>query len=248
MIMCKLWWFVVIYFINLIFSIIYVPTYLVKTLKFSIQTCIRTISYYSFDNIIKTYYQFENLDCPSSRHFGFSEHTLKFFSNLAAKGYDRWWLLWVHFSKWSFIQRSKRRYYVPLPYFQEQLSLQFEGIQVRRTALWRFEHSERKVSQDEALSIVYRQFMVKYEYLGHISVAQEPSSLIIPHHAVCIRSNDDNIKKLHVVFYTSACCQTCYSSNNTLYSVLKLHRDIIDVLLGFRLYWFVSSTLIFKIN
>lgn len=102
-----------------------------------------------------------------------------------------------------------------------------------KIATKRFEHLERKLRQDEELGIAYRKFMAEYEALGHMSIAQNPELYIITHHAVWKQGNGQT--KLRVVFDASACSASGHSLNDALYVSPKLQRDIVDVLLGFRL-------------
>jgi len=134
------------------------------------------------------------------------------------------------------------RYSVPLPFRQDRLHPTFDGM--IRIATKRFEHLERKLNQEEELGTAYRKFMAEYEALGHMSIAQKPGLYIIPHHAVWKQGNDQ--AKLRVVFDASACSASGRSLNDALYVGPKLQRDIVDVLLGFRLYRFAFSSDICK--
>jgi len=137
---------------------------------------------------------------------------------------------------------ERGRYSAPLPFRQDQLHPTFEGMLGRN--LKRFEHLERKLRHDEELGIAYRKFMAEYETLGHMSIAQNPGLYIILHHAVWKQGNGQT--KLRVVFDASACSTSGLSLNDTLYVGPKLQRDIVDVLLGFRLYRFAFSSDICK--
>jgi len=137
---------------------------------------------------------------------------------------------------------ERGRYSVPLPFRQEQLHPTFEGM--LKIATKRFEHLERKLRQDEELGMAYREFMAEYEALGHMSIAQNPGLYIIPHHAIW--KQEVGKSKLRVVFDASARSASGKSLNDTLYVGPKLQRDIVDVLLGFRLYRFAFSTDICK--
>lgn len=134
------------------------------------------------------------------------------------------------------------RFSVPLPFKQGQEFPEFKGM--RRIAGRRFELLERKLERDVILGDAYRTFMAEYESLGHMIVAQEPGRYIIPHHAVWKRNGDQG--KLRVVFDASARCETGQSLNDALYVGPKLQRDIVDVLLGFRLFRYAFSSDICK--
>lgn len=134
------------------------------------------------------------------------------------------------------------RYSVPLPFRQDVPLPTFNGM--RRIAAKRFEHLERKLEQNEKLGVAYREFMAEYEALGHMTIAQSSGRYVIPHHAVWKQGIIHN--KLRVVFDASARCDSGQSLNDALYVGPKLQRDIIDVLLGFRLYRFAFSSDICK--
>ncbi|KAF0748221.1 Uncharacterized protein FWK35_00023001 [Aphis craccivora] len=134
------------------------------------------------------------------------------------------------------------RYSVPLPFRQDVPPPTFNGM--RRIAAKRFEHLERKLEQNEKLGVAYREFMAEYEALGHMTIAQSPGRYVIPHHAVWKQGIIHN--KLRVVFDASARCDSGQSLNDALYVGPKLQRDIVDVLLGFRLYRFAFSSDICK--
>jgi len=141
----------------------------------------------------------------------------------------------------SFIDETGR-YSVPLPFRQDMPLPTFDGM--KRIAAKRFEHLERKLTQDEKLGIAYREFMTEYEALGHLTVAQNPGLYVIPHHAVWKQGISHS--KLRVVFDASARCDLGQSLNDALYVGPKLQRDLVDVLLGFRLYHFAFSSDICK--
>lgn len=134
------------------------------------------------------------------------------------------------------------RYSVPLPFQQDDSPPEFEGM--LRIAGRRFELLERKLERDSELGDAYRKFMAEYESLGHMTVAQEPARYVIPHHAVWKRNGNQG--KLRVVFDASARCESGQSLNDALYVGPKLQRDIVDVLLGFRLYRYAFSSDICK--
>jgi len=134
------------------------------------------------------------------------------------------------------------RYSVPLPFRRDQPDPTFKDT--HRIAVQRFEYLERKLKQNETLGVAYRSFMKEYEILGHMTVAEKPGQYIIPHHAVW--KQEIGKSKLRVVFDASARSASGQSLNDTLYVGPKLQRDIVDVLLGFRLYRFAFSTDICK--
>ncbi|XP_025204843.1 uncharacterized protein LOC112601423 [Melanaphis sacchari] len=137
---------------------------------------------------------------------------------------------------------TEGRYSVPLPFRRDQLDPTFDGM--HKIAVQRFEYLERRLNQNKDLGVAYRNFMKEYEALGHMSVAKNPGRYIIPHHAVW--KQESGKSKLRVVFDASARSASGKSLNDTLYVGPKLQRDIVDVLLGFRLYRFAFSTDICK--
>lgn len=93
---------------------------------------------------------------------------------------------------------------------------------------------ERRMRRDPVLREKYIEFMREYEALGHMSPARVDWSstehFFLPHHAVMKASSG----KLRTVFDGSAPTSTGVSLNQCLHSGPKLHRDVIDVILGFR--------------
>jgi len=134
------------------------------------------------------------------------------------------------------------RFEVPLPTRVPQSKLQFPGS--RSVALKRFESLERKLCSHCDLRAAYFDFMSEYLVLGHMSVATSPGRYIIPHHAVCTRS-DGNLK-IRVVFDASAITHDGTSLNSCLFQGPKLQQDIVDILTRFRVHKFAFTTDICK--
>jgi hypothetical protein len=76
--------------------------------------------------------------------------------------------------------------------------------------------------------------MSDYLSSGHMSIARSVGQYFIPHHAVC--KNEDGNTKIRMVFDASAKCSSGVSLNNVLFSGPKLQREIVDVLISFRLF------------
>lgn len=131
---------------------------------------------------------------------------------------------------------------MPLPFRRDQLDPTFDGM--HRVAAQRFEYLERRLEQNKDLGVAYRSFMKEYETLGHMSVAKNPGRYIISHNAVWKQEIGES--KSRVVFDASARSVSGKSLNDTLYVGPKLQGDIVDVLLGFRLYRFAFSADICK--
>lgn len=123
------------------------------------------------------------------------------------------------------------RFTVPFPFRHHVTPDVFSGS--RDVALKRFEHLERKLSADHRLRDLYCKFMAEYIDLGHMSLTSSPGKYFIPHHAVYRPSDVD--PKIRVVFDASAKSFTGSSLNMCLLPGPKLQRDVIDVLLLFRL-------------
>jgi len=121
------------------------------------------------------------------------------------------------------------RFVVPLP-FRVSPPSTFQGC--RQMAVSRFERLERKLAQDQPLYLAYKQFMLEYETLGHMSLAQSPGAYFIPHHAVHKMVGEEI--KLRVVFDASARPSCGTSLNEALFVGPKLQQDIVDILLRFR--------------
>lgn len=109
--------------------------------------------------------------------------------------------------------------------------LSFPGS--RAVALKRFESLERKLQSNEELRAAYCEFMSDYLSLGHMSISTFPGQYVIPHHAVCTKS--DTGVKLRVVFDVSAVTRDGMSLNSCLYQGPKLQQDIVDILTWFRI-------------
>lgn len=125
---------------------------------------------------------------------------------------------------------SDGRFVVPLP-LREKVISSFPDS--RAVAIKCFVQLEHKLAKDKVLHIHYCNFMNEYKDLNHMSPATTPGKYFIPHHGVC-KGEAENLK-LRVVFDSSARGVSGVSLNDCLYPGPKLQRDVIDVLLGFRL-------------
>lgn len=123
------------------------------------------------------------------------------------------------------------RFSVPLPFRCPPSEETFQGS--RSTALRRFENLERKFTSNPQLRDSYKNFMSEYLSLGHMSLATSPGHYFIPHHAVF--KTLDPQSKIRVVFDASATSFTGKSLNHCLFTGPKLQRDVVDILLLFRL-------------
>jgi len=137
---------------------------------------------------------------------------------------------------------SSGRFCVPLLFRRSISSDTFRGS--RALAEKRFEHLEKKLANDSCLRRLYCEFMSEYLTLGHMSPANSDGDYFIPHHAV-YRPNDID-PKIRVVFDASARSFSGVSLNDCLLPGPKLQRDVVDVLLLYRVHRFAFTTDISK--
>lgn len=131
------------------------------------------------------------------------------------------------------------RYTVSLPF----KTLNPTYANSRSVAVRRFFGLERRLQCDDELRENYSAFMQDYLDSGHMSPAQplvDPDrSYFIPHH--CILKPDSATTKLRVVFDASAKAADGLSLNDSLFVGPKLQKDIVSILLSFRLHKFVLT-------
>ncbi|KAL4153154.1 hypothetical protein QTP88_000987 [Uroleucon formosanum] len=130
------------------------------------------------------------------------------------------------------------RFVVPLPTRLPVSKMSFPGS--RAVALKRFDSLERKLQCNEDLRVAYCNFMSEYLVLGHMSRSKAPGQYVIPHHAVCTKS--DVGFKIRVVFDASAVSRDGTSLNSCLYQGPKLQQDIVDILTRFRVHPLAFTT------
>lgn len=111
-------------------------------------------------------------------------------------------------------------------------------------AMRRFHQLEGRFRRQPELKEQYVQFMREYEQLGHMRRANPlPSGTphyYIPHHAVAIE------RKFRVVFDASAKTTNGHSLNEIKYVRLRLQRDLMDVVMNFRVGQFAITADICK--
>lgn len=104
-------------------------------------------------------------------------------------------------------------------------------------ALRRFLMLERRLIKDPELYREYSAFMREYLDCNHMELVQLPDTrplektYVIPHH--CVLKLDSSTTKLRVVF--DASCKAPISLNETLFTGPKLQKDIVSILMHFRL-------------
>lgn len=142
----------------------------------------------------------------------------------------------------GYTRDSSGRFCVPLLFRQAVSGDTFRGS--RAIAEKRFEHLEKKLANDPRLQRLYQDFMSEYLILGHMSPAKSEGDYFIPHHAVYRPTDID--PKIRVVFDASAKSYSGASLNDCLLPGPKLQRDVVDVLLLYRVHRFVFTTDISK--
>ena len=134
------------------------------------------------------------------------------------------------------------RFIVKLPFYRVDKQL----TDSKDSAVTRLFSMERKFKGNCKLESEYKVFMHEYENLGHMAEANDNSSLIkdenkfyLPHHGVVKESSTTT--KLRVVFDASCRSKKSCSLNELLGVGPKLQRDIISILLNFRIHEIVFS-------
>lgn len=140
------------------------------------------------------------------------------------------------------IQDSSGRFCVPLFLRRKIEDNEFRGS--RAVAQKRFDHLERKLGAEDCLWKLYCDFMEEYLTLGHMSPTTTVRSYVIPHHAV-YQSLDIN-PKIRVVFDASAPAYSGTSLNDHLLPGPKRQRDVVHVLLLYRVHRYAFTTDISK--
>lgn len=134
----------------------------------------------------------------------------------------------------SLSRNESGRYIVSLPFHNSEPVFKDS----RNIALKRFLSLERRLLKNPALYAQYRDFMENYLSSGHMALIKDvtPSTQFyyIPHH--CVVKPDSTTTKLRVVFDASTKDSQGLSLNDTLLTGPKLQRDIISILLRFRLH------------
>lgn len=134
----------------------------------------------------------------------------------------------------SVYRNPEGRYVVALPFKDDEPSFSNS----RNLALKRFISLEQRLLKDPALYTEYSNFLKEYLNLNHMKLILNPilteKSFYIPHH--CVLKPDSLSTKLRVVFNASAKINNNISLNDTLLVGPKLQKDIVQILLNFRLH------------
>lgn len=138
---------------------------------------------------------------------------------------------------------SSGRFSVALPFRNEEPYFSNS----REAALNCFLSLERRLLKNPALYIEYSNFLQEYLDLNHMELATNDitsdKSFFIPHH--CIFKPDSRSTRLRVVFNASFKVNNV-SLNDTLFVGPKLQKDIVQILLNFRLHEVALTTDICK--
>lgn len=134
----------------------------------------------------------------------------------------------------TFSRNETGRFIVSLPFRNDEPIFPNS----RNLALKYFLSLERRLLRDPSLYKQYSDFLQEYLDLGHMELLASPSNVekcyYIPHH--CILKPESSTTKLRVVFNASAKIPPSLSLNDTLLTGPKLQRDIVTILLNFRLH------------
>lgn len=131
------------------------------------------------------------------------------------------------------------RYIVSLPFKADAPSLG----ESRDIALSRFRKLEFRLEKDSSLKANYHSCLQEYLDLDQMELCSPPSDNLnhyyIPHH--CVVKESSETSKTRVVFDAGCKSANNISLNDTLLTGPKLHTDIIDILLNFRIFAIVFT-------
>lgn len=131
------------------------------------------------------------------------------------------------------------RYIVPLPFRPDAPPLG----ESRDCALARFKKLEYRLERNPTLKADYHACLQEYVDLNHMEIVDSPITstkpYYIPHH--CIVKESSETTKTRVVFDAGSRTTNGNSLNDVLLTGPKLHQDIVDVLLKFRIHSIVLT-------
>lgn len=134
----------------------------------------------------------------------------------------------------SVSRNSHGRFVVTLPFKNTEPTFPHS----RNLALKRFFWLEQRLLKNPTLYLEYNNFLKEYLELNHMELltnsVSTDTSFYIPHH--CVIKPDSLSTKLRVVFNASAKINNNLSLNDTLLVGPKLQKDIVQILLNFRLH------------
>lgn len=181
----------------------------------------------ALNETIKRFWQIEEVETSPSPHTGEEEECEEFFRS-------------------TYRRDSIGRYIVKLPTRDNVTQLSDN----RSLALRRFFLLERRLLKDPELHLQYSKFIEEYISLGHcreVIEANDPPGKLkyyMPHHAVYRPTSSST--KLRVVFDASAKSPSGVSLNEVLKVGPVVQKDLLSILLRFRMYLFVFATDILK--
>lgn len=134
------------------------------------------------------------------------------------------------------------RFIVRLPFRQGDHDIGRNLGDTLHIAIRRLLSLENKFKRDKVLEARYKEFMREYVELGHMqpiepSIAQRFPQYFIPHHGVYKKGTD----KIRCVFNASSKGPGGKSLNDELLAGPKLQKDIVDIILHFRLHEVIFS-------
>ncbi|XP_073835847.1 uncharacterized protein [Musca autumnalis] len=140
------------------------------------------------------------------------------------------------------------RYMVDLPFKIDEPSKSVLNSN-RYVALCQFLRNEQSMSKKPELKSMYDEVIQEYLSLGHMELVEPPTSnyeqcFYLPHHGVY--KPESATTKLRVVFNGSCATATGKSLNDKLYVGPVLQKDIISLILNWRLYKYVFNADISK--
>ncbi|XP_054091719.1 uncharacterized protein LOC128923482 [Zeugodacus cucurbitae] len=132
--------------------------------------------------------------------------------------------------------RSKETFVVAIPFKKEK-----ELGESRKTAVARLISMEKKFDAREDLKDDYKKFMREYQEMGHMKEVEKigQGKYYLPHQAVI--KKESTATKLRVVFDASAKTTNGYSLNDVMLIGPRLQKDIVDIIVKWRMWRYVMS-------
>ncbi|XP_054083397.1 uncharacterized protein LOC128920334 [Zeugodacus cucurbitae] len=131
---------------------------------------------------------------------------------------------------------TDRRFVVAIPFKKEK-----ELGESRKTAVARLISMEKKFDAREDLKDGYKKFMREYQEMGHMKEVEKmgQGKYYLPHQAVI--KKESTTTKLRVVFDASAKTTNGYSLNDVMLIGPRLQKDIVDIIVKWRMWRYVMS-------
>ncbi len=114
-------------------------------------------------------------------------------------------------------------------------------MESRKTAVARLISMEKRFDTRKDLKDDYQKFMQEYQEMGHMKEVEKmgQGKYYLPHQAVI--KKESTTTKLRVVFDASAKTTNGYSLNDVMLIGPKLQKDIVDIILKWRMWRYVMS-------